>query len=254
MPRWLMRGVALLLLLATSPAGADRLVTVDGAVVETDGPWKIRGRQVVFTDPQGHLRSLRLDDVDLVASEAATEAESRAADRPTAEESEESRAPVAVITDADVGRGTPPPPVAASAESGSAESESAEPGAAGETSADNAAGEFGDGVQLAVARWTQEEESGVDGVIVSGVLANQGELLVTNPRLTVRAFDEAGDLVVEVTAFLAAGAVAAGDSTTFRAPLTIHEWDFSRLEFETAGNAVLLNPAAPGGGDGQVGG
>lgn len=67
---------SLCLLLAMSclaaPSWADILVTHDGQRIETDGPWEVKGRQVVFTTATGVLSAMRLTEVDLEASEKAT--------------------------------------------------------------------------------------------------------------------------------------------------------------------------------------
>ncbi len=61
--------LALLLAFLSAPvASADVLVTKEGARVETQGPWEVRGRQVIFTTPKGVLSSMRLAEVDLEAS------------------------------------------------------------------------------------------------------------------------------------------------------------------------------------------
>ncbi len=96
-----------LALLCPPPAPADWLVTREGHRIETDGSWKVKGRIVVYTDPGGTLSSLRLGEVDLEASEAASEepaAPSPAAKKP-AKKSVERRKPVLVLTDADIPRG-----------------------------------------------------------------------------------------------------------------------------------------------------
>lgn len=64
--------LAAVALLSAGAARADVLVMKDGARVETEGPWQVKGRQVIFTDTQGRLSTLRLSDVDLEASEEAT--------------------------------------------------------------------------------------------------------------------------------------------------------------------------------------
>lgn len=97
---------------SSSPLRADWLVLVDGARVETRGPWQVRGRMVTFTDAKGTFSSLRVDEVDLEASEAATRA---AAEAPAGEGTDAAAPPapppppppVLVLTDADVGRGGP---------------------------------------------------------------------------------------------------------------------------------------------------
>ena len=60
------------LLLVVPPASADVLVTRDGQRIETDGPWEVKGRQVVFTNTAGVLSVVRLSEIDLEASELAT--------------------------------------------------------------------------------------------------------------------------------------------------------------------------------------
>lgn len=102
-PWWL----ALTLVAAATPAvtRADWLVTREGARVETRGAWEVRGRTVVFTRPEGTLSSMRLGEVDLEASRAATEA--AIAPPPPAPAEDKPRPPVLTLTDEDVGRGEP---------------------------------------------------------------------------------------------------------------------------------------------------
>lgn len=105
-----------LLVLATAglPAEADVLVTKDGQKIETDGPWEIKGRQVIFTTPKtGTLSAVRLSEIDLEASELATNTppliELKAPDRPPrlGEMSQKDRPdPTFVMTDDDVGKAT----------------------------------------------------------------------------------------------------------------------------------------------------
>ncbi len=97
---------------AVPAARADWLVTRAGDRIETDGGWEVRGRMVVFTRPDGVLSSLRLSEIDLDASAAAT-AEAAAAEVAPAGVTEDApsrtaRRPVRrVITTEDVGEGTP---------------------------------------------------------------------------------------------------------------------------------------------------
>lgn len=65
--------VSALLVLSTAAALADVLVTQAGERIETQGPWNVKGRTVVFTSKAGVLSSVRLSEIDLEASEAATE-------------------------------------------------------------------------------------------------------------------------------------------------------------------------------------
>lgn len=58
--------------LVGSPVPADVLVTTEGERIETEGPWEVDGRRVIFTDANGRLSALRVSAVDLEASELAT--------------------------------------------------------------------------------------------------------------------------------------------------------------------------------------
>jgi len=59
----------LVLLAGTPPARADWLVFIGGGVQETKGPFEVRGRMVVFHAPGGGLQSVRVDQIDLPASQ-----------------------------------------------------------------------------------------------------------------------------------------------------------------------------------------
>lgn len=64
-------GLAVTLLLA-APAAADWLITVEGQLIETQGPWEIDGKILIYTDLEGVEQSLPLAEVDLEASEETT--------------------------------------------------------------------------------------------------------------------------------------------------------------------------------------
>ncbi|MCP3957354.1 MAG: glutaredoxin family protein [bacterium] len=103
----------LCLLFLTPPAGADWLVTREDVAIETDGPWKVKGRVVIYTDTRSTLSSLRLDEIDLEASEAATANRAAPADavvQPPAVD--EPREPVMVLTNADIRAATVDKPAA----------------------------------------------------------------------------------------------------------------------------------------------
>ena len=90
--------------LAATAAQADWLVTLAGERIETRGGWEIRGRTVVFTRPNGALSSLRLSEVDIAASDAATREASAPAAAPVRDPALRPQA-VRVITTEDVGEG-----------------------------------------------------------------------------------------------------------------------------------------------------
>ena len=87
----------------TTMLRADVLVTRDGERIETRGPWTVKGKQVVFTAANGTLQALRLDDVDLEASEEATHPPETPPPPPPPPVVRE---PVLTITDDDIPRHT----------------------------------------------------------------------------------------------------------------------------------------------------
>ena len=60
------------MLAPAAPARADWLVYVGGGVQKTEGAWEVRGGQVLFHSPNGTLLAIRLENVDLPASEFLT--------------------------------------------------------------------------------------------------------------------------------------------------------------------------------------
>lgn len=100
---------ALLLVGAVGSLQADWLVMRDGARVETRGPWQVKGGQVIFTQPNGTLSTLRLRDVDVEASRALTERPPAPPPAPAAAETAK-KEPVMVITDREVQRSSAPVP------------------------------------------------------------------------------------------------------------------------------------------------
>ncbi len=61
-----------LALLYTPSAAADWLITLDGKLIETQGPWTIDGDHLTYTDTDGVEQSFAVDDVDLESSEETT--------------------------------------------------------------------------------------------------------------------------------------------------------------------------------------
>jgi len=59
-------GLALAL---SAAAAAEYLVYLGGGVQRIDGPWQVRGAQVLFHSTNGNLLSVKIEDVDLPASE-----------------------------------------------------------------------------------------------------------------------------------------------------------------------------------------
>jgi hypothetical protein len=55
------------------PVAAGWLVTKSGSVIATEGPWEVKGRNVVFTVVGGTLRSMPADAIDVSMSEQLSE-------------------------------------------------------------------------------------------------------------------------------------------------------------------------------------
>jgi len=156
-------------------AAADQLVTRDGQIIETRGGWEALGRLLVFELADGSLASLRLEDVDLEASERRTR---KAAQRATAVQEEsppETVQATVVITDRDV----------------------AHPrnlGALPATQEDGGGPVAGSGAGVQVVQWSEEPE-GETGLAVRGVIQNLGSGFATGLSGNALFYDESGYLV-----------------------------------------------------------
>ncbi len=64
-------GLGFVLLLAPA-ATADWLITLEGQMIETSGPWIVNGKSLTYIDLDGARQSLQLADIDLEASEETT--------------------------------------------------------------------------------------------------------------------------------------------------------------------------------------
>jgi mycoredoxin len=98
-------GVVFVGLCVAASAAADVVVLKDGSRVETRGAMEVRGKRIVFTNAKGTLATLRLDEVDLEASRAASQPAPAAAKAgPSAAPK---KAPVLVLNDRDVANADP---------------------------------------------------------------------------------------------------------------------------------------------------
>jgi hypothetical protein len=188
-------------------ATADVLVLNDGSRVETEGPWEVRGQLVVFHLPKGALSSVRLDSVDLEASREATEEAARPKEAP---KEIAVKAPVAVLTDSDVGHvrdeNLPSPDTILNTPAEEAETEIP----AGE---DEVAGGG-----LRVTTW-EEEIPDHGGVLIRGELTNASSALTTGVRVTVVLLDSAGEVLGSQEARVERQTLKPGVSTSFSADL-----------------------------------
>ncbi len=190
---------SLLWILGPLIGDADWLVTRDGTSIETDGPWRVKGRLVVFELPNGTLSSLRLSLVDLEASEKAT---AEAAEEP-AEGAGQPPAAVFVITDKDVSH------VRISAASEMPLTGSGEPEATGEDR------DASPREAVEVLSW--QDVTGEEGVVISGTARNTGDAVAAGLTLTVVLSDREGRVLATSNAQLGASALPSGQSVSFRA-------------------------------------
>jgi hypothetical protein len=198
-------------LLAAAPAGADWLVTRDGGRIESKGPWKVQGRQVLFTQPNGTLASIRTDQVDLDRSALETQRAREAAVAPPVPAPKPE--PVFRLTDKDL-------PAAKEAEDETA------PAAA------KAGTQVSSG--LVVEHWEKAETSAGDGVEIFGTVKNSGTANVTSPTLMVTLYDAEGRLIATAEGKVNAAALPPSQTASFRAVFPGVD-DFSAARFDPQG-------------------
>lgn len=211
---------AVALAAAAAPAAGDWLVTQDGARIETKGPWKVEGRRVVFTAPNGTLSAIAAAEVDLDRSAAETERVRLAAVAPPPPEPEK-REPVLRLTEKDL------PPVELAPE--------------GEGTAPAAA----PASPLEVVSWERSENPATDGVEIFGTLRNGGVNAVTSPTLLVTLHDEDGGLIATADATVNAGAIPVGRTANFRVAFP-GVLDFAEARFDARGNVYATAPPDSG--------
>ena len=217
---------ALLALVAgtAGPAAADWLVTKEGARVETQGPWTVKGKLVVFKTPDGKLASLRVADVDLDASRNATEeavaAQAQAEAEPEKPAEPERKKSVRVITDKDVRQ------VGPAAAPGSPEA------AAGPTS----------GPGVVIDTWKQDRDSEDGHVVINGSLQNASSATAVDLQLRVMLYDESGTLMATSQAAIGSQALPPGEKSIFRADFPGY-FSFATLKFEPQGRRLTTRPA-----------
>ena len=213
-----------LLALPALPAGADWLVTREGARVETKGAWTVKGKLVVFHTAAGKLSSLRVAEVDLDASRRATE-EAVAAQAQAAAESEkvpQRKKSVRVITDKDFQRAGQPET------EGTAETDGQAAPAAGPAS----------GPGLVVEGWNQERDPAEDHVVITGTLQNASSAASADTKLKILIFDETGTLIASSQAALVRSALPPGETTEFKADFPGY-FSFATIKFEPQGRPLV---------------
>jgi hypothetical protein len=246
-------------LVGARDVSAERLVLRDGSEIQTRGPWKVKGRQVVFTLPSGTLSALRLGDVDLEASKVAREAfaneaaTNRADGQVAPVGAARPREPVWVITDRDIPRAQRPRDDQAVNDSPGLDDEASTPQGTPSAGRDVIFAATG----LEVAGW-RTIHSARGGVEITGVLANRSDQLVAEASIRVSVI--AGDGTERTySAEIGNATLGAGQQSPFRILLPDVVAVDDSLSFDVKGRAVRprilpsIQPAddadAGGGGD-----
>ncbi len=205
---------------AAPPAHADWLVTRDGGKVETKGPWQAKGKLVVFTRAaDGALASLRASEVDLEASAKATAEAKVQADTPPPPEAPKKK--IAVLTDKDFQKPTPP----------------AEAGEAPKSAPVHNS-------HLAVSDWKKVDNSGGDGISIEGTVKNTTGDLIINASVEVQLYNEAGERVGTAPGILTASSIRSNETAQFRANFP-GIFTFTSAKFETSSVPLNVAPAEP---------
>jgi hypothetical protein len=200
-------GVAL-----AAPAGADWIVTREGARIETRGPWKEKGKLVVFTQKDGTLASMKADLVDLGASRKATAEKDEPKAKPEQEAAKPRRPSVRSLTDKDFRKSAPAPGEAPPADGQAAPADGKAP-VEGTTDAGGAPAAEARQEPLEVASWERAE--GGQGVRLTGLLRNTSADQAAGIELEVGLYDENGALLARQKATVESESLGPGESTPF---------------------------------------
>jgi hypothetical protein len=207
-----------------SGAAAAWLVASDGSRIEIDGPWKVEGKLVTFTLPNGTLGSMPITAVDLDASQALAD-KAAAAKEKTAQEPERPKA-VMVITDADVGH--PNLNSSGDDEEGPGSDSSQSPG---------------EEPALRVTAWREDLDLSKNAVQISGTLMNPTENPATTIDLAVLLYDDEGTMLERSNARLERPFLNPGATLRFDAEFE-ETMSFDRVEFEIRSRGFMANPPA----------
>jgi hypothetical protein len=220
--------VAVAGLVPAAPARGDWLVTNDGGRVETQGPWKIDGKRVIFTQKDGTLSSLRLTEVDLDASKQATTAmaeEAAAAKASEATEAAPAKKPIRILTDKDFAR--PPAPEAAKDDAGTAK-----------PAPDPSPG------PVKVVDWKQDHNQDTHALEITGSVRNLGPDIAVAVAVNVRLFNPRGEQFAAQPASLDTRSLRPGQNTAFTAvfPDVV---DFASAKIDVMSTPFLAKPPPP---------
>ena len=211
--------------LGVGAAHADWLVTRDGARLETKGAWKVDGRRVLFTLPNGDLSTIQTDEVDLDQSALVTTQakEALAAPAPIALPKKE---PALRLTEKDI-----PPMTGADLEA----SDEASAGA-GKTGTAAAAADTKkeEATALEVISWEKTGNTSGDGLEIFGTMRNGSPNILTTPTLLVAIYDADGGLLATNSGNVNSPQIQPGKTANFRVAFPGIP-DFAAVKFDAQG-------------------
>jgi hypothetical protein len=199
-------------------ASADWLVLRDGARLETKGAWKVDGRRVLFTLPNGMLSTVRTDEVNLDQSALVTTQAREVAAAP-AVVVKEKKEPVLRLTEKDI------PPVGAAALA-AAEKEG---GAAGKRARARTWSLAARGDLVG-----EDRKLTGDGLEIFGTIKNGGTNIITTPTLLVAIYDADGGLLASVDGEVNSPQIQPGKTANFRVAIPGVP-DFAAVKFDAQG-------------------
>lgn len=216
------------------PAAADWLVTRDGSRIETDGPWRVDDRLIVFKQKDGSLSSIRRSAIDLEASERLTREMSERVEAPPPPPPP----PKAVLrlTEKDL------PPVGARPAAGEDDRSGTAP------EADGTAAEEEGGESLQVTSWREVRGPAGAGIEFVGEVRNVTGHTALAVSVDVLLFDEQGEEIETARAVLTSAALPPGETAGFRASFP-DVYQYARMELRSTGRLVRSDPESePGDG------
>ncbi len=217
-------------------ARADWLVTRDGARIETKGAWKVDGRRVIFTMPNGTLSALRTEELDLDQSALLT-TQAREAPAMPAPVVKEKKEPVLRLTEKDI-----PPVGAAQLEA----NEAADQAGKTDGAAKEGEGEKTETSPLEVISWEKTENATGDGTEIFGTIKNGSPNIITTPKLLVAIYDADGGLLATNSGDVNSPQIQPGKTANFRVAFPGVP-DFAAVKFDAQGRGFkpqVANEAA----------
>ena len=208
-------------------ARADWLVTTDGARLETKGPWKVEGRRIVFTLPNGTLSAMRADEIDLDQSALVTQQEAESARRAAEPKVEPKREPVMRLTEKDFPSTTGS--VADAEATAEGEGAAAKPAASGSG--------------LEVVSWEKAQNATGDGLDIFGTVRNGTRTNITSPTLMAMIYGPDGGLLATAEGTVNAGAIGPTGSANFRVSFPGVP-DFAAVKFDVQGRGFKTQEGA----------